>query len=244
MDVLVDELDPTDKTGWWNRTRWVVYLEKSNLKHLAHAARLPGTGEPELKVVADSVDQLIEDCVKGLDFARLEEEAVSVSEEDGDDVAGPIVKEDRMRDARRLFPWTDETRDKARTILHTVACRRGAKDSILVFSRSIIMQHVSGSNFVNPTIYFMAILGINLEHGTLREAQDYSYMLTGLVYCVRVINLELLLPSKNGDSEGIPEIHNFFVERKKYLQDGSMGVLPCMISLLAYGKNIAMDYCC
>ncbi|KAG5927686.1 hypothetical protein E4U60_007959 [Claviceps pazoutovae] len=104
------------------------------------------------------------------------------------------------------------------------------------------MQHVSGSNFVNPAIYFMAILGITPEHGTLREAQDYSYMLAELVYCVRVISLELLLPSKNGDLQGIPEIQNFFVERKKYLQDGSMGVLPCMISLLAYGKNIAMDY--
>ncbi|KAG5934648.1 hypothetical protein E4U59_006071 [Claviceps monticola] len=88
----------------------------------------------------------------------------------------------------------------------------------------------------------MAILGINPEHGTLREAQDYSYMLAELVYCVRVISLELLLPSKNGDLRGIPEIQIFFVERMKYLQDGSMGMLPCMISLFAYGKNIAMDY--
>ncbi|KAG6283358.1 hypothetical protein E4U09_000276 [Claviceps aff. purpurea] len=104
------------------------------------------------------------------------------------------------------------------------------------------MQHVSGSDFVNPAIHFMAILGINPEHGTLREAQDYSYMLDGLVYCVRVISLELLLPPKNGDLRGIPEIHNFFVKRKKYLQDGSMGMIPCMISLLAYGKNYAMDY--
>jgi hypothetical protein len=36
------------------------------LKHLTHAARLPGKDEPELKVVADLVDEVIEDCVKGL----------------------------------------------------------------------------------------------------------------------------------------------------------------------------------
>ncbi|KAG6265891.1 hypothetical protein E4U47_006163 [Claviceps purpurea] len=67
MDVLVHELHPTDKTGWWNWTQWVVHLGKSNLQHLS-------TDEPELKVVADVVGQLIEDCVKGLDSARLESE--------------------------------------------------------------------------------------------------------------------------------------------------------------------------
>ncbi|KAG6197250.1 hypothetical protein E4U35_007578 [Claviceps purpurea] len=65
MDVLVHELDPTDKTGWWNWTQWVVHLGKSDLQHLS-------TDEPELTVVADAVGQLIEDCVKGLDSARLE----------------------------------------------------------------------------------------------------------------------------------------------------------------------------
>ncbi|KAG6162091.1 hypothetical protein E4U11_002907 [Claviceps purpurea] len=43
MNVLVEELDPTDKTGWWNRTQWVVHLRKSNLQHLS-------TDEPELKI--------------------------------------------------------------------------------------------------------------------------------------------------------------------------------------------------
>jgi hypothetical protein len=44
----------------------VTHLRKSNLKHLAHTARLLGKDEPGLKVVADSVDEVIEDCVKGL----------------------------------------------------------------------------------------------------------------------------------------------------------------------------------
>ncbi|KAG6103378.1 hypothetical protein E4U13_000610 [Claviceps humidiphila] len=88
--------------------------------------------------------------------------------------------------------------------------------------------------------HFMAILGIHAKLGTLREAQDYSYILTGLVYCVRVISLDLLLPSKG--LRGIPEIQNFRDQRRKYLQDGLMGVLPSMISLLAYAKSIVTDY--
>jgi hypothetical protein len=66
LDVLDAELAKTDQTGWWKRTGWVAHLGKSNLRHLAHAARLPGKDEPQLKVVADAVDELIEDCVKGL----------------------------------------------------------------------------------------------------------------------------------------------------------------------------------
>ncbi|KAG6019016.1 hypothetical protein E4U19_007669 [Claviceps sp. Clav32 group G5] len=92
----------------------------------------------------------------------------------------------------------------------------------------------------NPVIHFMAIRGINANLGTLREAQDYSYILAGLVYCGRVISLELLLPSKG--LRGIPEIQKFRHQRRKFLQDGSMGVLPSMISLLAYAKSIVNNY--
>ncbi|KAG5912626.1 hypothetical protein E4U61_000303, partial [Claviceps capensis] len=282
MDVLAG-LHPTDKTGWWKRTQWVAHLENSNLQHLAHAARLPGADEPALKVVADAVDELIEDCVKGLESApfdvrrmlrgvgevpdprplgrldhpdtqtryasywkrlicymvRVAQSEGSVSVH-GEDVTGPIVEQDTMRDARRLFPWTPETRDKARTILQAVTRRSGVKESILAFCRCVVIQHVCDADFANPVIHFMAILGIHANRGTLREAQDYSFILAGLVYCVRVISLELLLPSKG--LRGIPEIQNFFDKRRQYLQDGSMGLLPSLISLLAYAKSIASDY--
>ncbi|KAG6239192.1 hypothetical protein E4U24_006900, partial [Claviceps purpurea] len=53
----------------------------------------------------------------------------------GDDVTGPIVEQDTMKDARRLFPWTTETRDKAKTIIQAVARGSGVKESIMEFSR-------------------------------------------------------------------------------------------------------------
>ncbi|KAG6199899.1 hypothetical protein E4U35_006451 [Claviceps purpurea] len=51
---------------WLKRTGWILHLWESNLEHLAHAARLPGKDDPELEVIADAVEDLIEDCVKGL----------------------------------------------------------------------------------------------------------------------------------------------------------------------------------
>ncbi|KAG6095397.1 hypothetical protein E4U30_002484 [Claviceps sp. LM220 group G6] len=51
---------------WLERTGWDLHLWESNLAHLAHAARLPGKDEPELEVIAAAIEDLIEDCVKGL----------------------------------------------------------------------------------------------------------------------------------------------------------------------------------
>lgn len=53
LEVLEREIVKTDQTGWWKRTDWPTHLSKTNLRHLAHAARLPGKDEPGLKKIAD-----------------------------------------------------------------------------------------------------------------------------------------------------------------------------------------------
>ncbi|KAG6233300.1 hypothetical protein E4U48_001598 [Claviceps purpurea] len=60
------EITPMYQSCWLERTGWILHLWESNLEHLAHAARLPGKDEPELEVIADAIEDLIEDCVKGL----------------------------------------------------------------------------------------------------------------------------------------------------------------------------------
>jgi hypothetical protein len=318
LDVLDAEIAQTDQTGWWKRTDWVTHLGKSNLKHLAHAARLPGKDEPELKVVADSVDEVIEDCVKGLaslpqeirrwlKSAKMEEvdqrpmgrlqnqnsqdryanywkrlicyslrvaqserlhEAESPllleevegyeehsdghdddddeersSVEDDDDTTTPIVRDDKMRDARRLFPWRDGQKEQAEKILDSIESGNGSVTSaILDFSQSFIFHKVYHKPFESPMLHFMAILGIDEENNRLKEANDYSYMLAGLVYCTRVIGLEFLLPSKNRELQGDVDYETFLQQRKQFLADGSMSVASNMISLLAYGKHIAMNH--
>ncbi|KAG6277208.1 hypothetical protein E4U47_007401 [Claviceps purpurea] len=60
------EITPMYQSCWLERTGWILHLWESNLEHLAHAARLPGKDEPELEVIADAIEDLIGDCVKGL----------------------------------------------------------------------------------------------------------------------------------------------------------------------------------
>jgi hypothetical protein len=320
IEVMDAKIAQTDQTGWWKRTDWVTHLGESNLRHLAHAARLPDKNEPWLKVVADSVDEMIEECVRALaslpqeirrwlKSAKMEEvdqrpmgrlqnqtsqdryanywkrlicyslrvardeQAQSPSriedgeshdedgherEEDGgeserdregysseEDGAStrPIVCRDKMEDARRLFPWRDGQKEQATRLINCVETGTGSVASaVLDFSRSFIFHKVYHKPFESPMLHFMAVLGIDEENNRLKEANDYSYMLAGLVYCIRVIGLELLLPSKNRQQQADADYETFLLQRRQFLADGSMSVASNMISLLAYGKHIALNY--
>jgi hypothetical protein len=43
-------------------------------------------------------------------------------------------------------------------------------------------------------LHFLAVLGIDEETRRLRQANDFSYILAGIVYCIRMIAVEIILP--------------------------------------------------
>jgi hypothetical protein len=53
---------------------------------------------------------------------------------------------------------------------------------------------VRGDTFKSAILHFLAILRINKEIRQLREANDFSYILASIVYCIRVIAVEIILP--------------------------------------------------
>jgi hypothetical protein len=48
--------------------------------------------------------------------------------------------------------------------------------------------------FKSAILYFLAVLGINEEMRWLQEANDFSYILAGIVYYIQVIAVEIVLP--------------------------------------------------
>jgi hypothetical protein len=48
-------------------------------------------------------------------------------------------------------------------------------------------------------VQFLAVLGIDREIGRLRTAKNYSFMLAGMVYGVRVLSIKKLLPADRRD---------------------------------------------
>jgi superfamily II DNA helicase RecQ len=310
VEVLEREMDKTERTGWWKRTDWPTHLHKANLKHLAHAARLPDKEDNALKKVGDAVDALIEECVKGLRSLPLElrrwlksvqmnevdqrpmgrlqnqdsqdryaiywkrlicytlrvvqsqpsseiEDAQPSEGEEAQPSGGEesssetlavaptcLARQDKMADARRLFPWLAGQKELALEVLKC-AQQGGGGDiarSLLDLSATFIFQKVYHQPFESPMLHFMAILGIDAENNRLRTGNDYSYMLAGLLYCTRVVGLELMLPSNRRTTQGVPEFDAFLEKRKQFLADGSMSAVSNMISLLAYGKHIALNH--
>ena len=110
-----------------------------------------------------------------------------------------------------------------------------------VFQR-LIFQRVRGDTFKSTLLHFLAVLGIDGETRRLREANDFSYMLAGVVYCVRVLSAEILLPSAKREQQGDEDDRKFRALRDEYLADGSYSVMSKMISLLRYGKNLALNH--
>jgi hypothetical protein len=67
--------------------------------------------------------------------------------------------------------------------------------ALLDFYESLIFQRVRRDVFKSVVLHFLAVLGIDEEISQLRQANDFSYMLAGVVYCMRVLAVEIILPT-------------------------------------------------
>jgi len=69
-EAEMEKMDATilkqDRTGWYSRTKWQQHLAGRNLKHLAHATRLPEKNEPGLIEIIRVFDRLASYCLDGL----------------------------------------------------------------------------------------------------------------------------------------------------------------------------------
>jgi hypothetical protein len=90
-------------------------------------------------------------------------------------------------------------------------------------------------------IQFLTVIRINREISRLRTAKNYSFMLTGVVYCVRVLRLKKLLLIRQRNDQTEDERQKFIEMREKYLADGSFSPISEIINLLAMGKYIRLN---
>jgi hypothetical protein len=151
-------------------------------------------------------------------------------------------QDDKFFDARRLFPWQKGQRALAAKVWAIIKSGSSPKKQMLAvrnFSKSFIFQNMLHDRFKSLLIHFLALLGIEEDLGRLHKANDYSYMLAGMTYCVRAIGVEILLPARKRKQQHDAATRNFLQNRKVYLCDGEYGVMTEALSLLAYGKTIS-----
>jgi TctA family transporter len=104
-----------------------------------------------------------------------------------------------------------------------------------------ILLLYSNDVFSNRLLHYLAVLGIDTKIGRLRTAKNYSYMLAGIVYCVRVLVVETLLLAAQREEQTDDDCNRFLEKRKKYLADRLYSLISEMISLLAYSKYIGLN---
>lgn len=169
----------------------------------------------------------------------------SDSDSDGNMDAGSEPAIDVFRDARKLYPWQGRQKELLSRFRESIKedwNPKSQQQALLEFYESLIFQHVRGDTFKSAILHFLAVLGINEETRRLREANDFSYMLAGMVYCIRVIAAEIILPSEEREDQDDEDDERFKQIRDNFLADGTYSVMSKALSILAYGKSIAMNH--
>jgi len=169
------------------------------------------------------------------------------SEDDGPDSEVGTDKDGTkfLRDARALFRWQARQKRLAKELWHSLQTgedEKGLTEQVLQLSAAFIFQSVGSDPFDSGLIHFLAVLGIDEDLKRLRTANDFSFMLAGVVYCTRVLAAESLLPSAARAEQGDAERTGFLNRRKQFLADGSFSPMSTMLSLLAYSKAAALNH--
>ncbi|CAD0011788.1 unnamed protein product [Aureobasidium pullulans] len=157
--------------------------------------------------------------------------------------------QDQMYDARRLFPWNDQLESAIQKVWTSVIYEGDTSSveddqipAMVELCKVLLFRKVWNDRFDSAMIHFMAVMGIDETNARLRDGNDYSYMIAGLVYVSRLVAAEALLPSLERENQGEAEFEAFLERRKEFFADGSMSVMAEMLSLLAYGKKIAKNF--
>jgi hypothetical protein len=147
-----------------------------------------------------------------------------------------------MKDARELFTWTTEQKGRAIRLWDLLdgSDRAVQMEALLPSLASFIFVKYPREALSCGLVQFLTVIGINGDMGCLHTAKNYLFMLAGLVYCVRVLGLETLLPADGRDGQTEANCDNFVDMRKKYLADGSLSLMSEIINLLAMGKYIRL----
>jgi hypothetical protein len=111
---------------------------------------------------------------------------------------------------------------------------------------TLLVQHSDYAAQRSSLIYFCGILGFNVEYKQWRQPQDYTTILAGIQWCVRVIMLETSLPSRRRDEfteeSELNPVEVFRTVRDKWLVDGEGTPFGYIHRLLNYGMNAGRNY--
>ncbi len=179
------------------------------------------------------------------DDAGTEEE--NETNEEGEDSNAISSSDDSVNDKGYDSEHPCHGLQKERLQRFRQSIERGLEDkaqskALLEWYGFVSFQKVREDMSKSALLRFLAVPGINEETFRLRQTNDFSYMLVGVVYSTRVLAIEVVLPSDAREEQDDEDDKRFRQVRDEYLADGTYSVIGKVLSLLAYGKSIALSH--
>ena len=108
-------------------------------------------------------------------------------------------EENSLHDAQKLFLWHDDQKQLVVKMWQSLNVNEKKNDDktwvlrILTLFNSFIFQTADDELFCSLLIYFLMMLDIDEKMNQLQRADNFSFMLTKVIYCVWVLKMKILL---------------------------------------------------
>src|ERR1700737_2990499 len=273
LDIIRGSKSLVTKTPWLRRTRWEEMCAGKDMNKLNQLAHSPDVRDGDMQQIWSSVDRVIRGCFRGvLDCHARGWELVlfwMASVDRNKEDTKPFRTHMELRTMARYIgywqqyiifciraiatedsvPFTTGQRQCMQQLISTLELDGIVEDNVIdqrIVELSILLiQHSDYAKEQSSLVYFCGVLGFNVEWKQWRQPQDYTTILAGIQWCVRVFMLEASLPQGQRDEYTEESIVNpveaFCAVRDKWLVDGEGTPFEYIHRLLNYGIHAAKN---
>jgi superfamily II DNA or RNA helicase len=151
----------------------------------------------------------------------------------------------RFKNCLELVNFTNEQKRLIDEMQESLDNKEGEETQLqkmMAMSVSFIFQSIKGvDRFDSVMVHFGAVLGINEEGSTLLLGDRCSFKFSGFIYCIRVLFLEHVLPTRMRKDMTPADLDRFLAMRAQYLIVGGYNPTGELIKWLGYGKVMSMQ---
>jgi hypothetical protein len=224
INSVQDNTSLVTKTPWLRYNRWDKKFEGQDMQVLHMLTDLPTTGEPEETVLSACVGKILGDCWDGYHDCLTREwdlipfwlRSVMLDKEDTKPFRSYIAPYTLARYigywqsyilfCYRMSELQDErlefTREQiqylivVRNILNDYTEDDAQELEQVLFKLSVsLICHSDYAKAPSSLIYYTGVRGYNIDYKQWRKPQDYTTILAGIQFCMRIIMLEHSLPT-------------------------------------------------
>jgi len=252
INTVQDNTSLVTKTPWLRYNRWDKKFAGQDMNALHKLTDLPPATEIAETIISDAVARILGACWEGYHDCLAREwdlisfwlRSVALEKEDTKPFRSYIAPYTLTRYigywqsyillCYRMYNLWDERLEFTRTQLQNLTeirtiMNRYTEDQVLqleqaLFNLSVsLICHSDYAKEPSSLIYYTGIRGYNVDYKQWRKPQDYTTILAGVQFCIRIIMLEYALPTDSRDEfteySALTPVMKF-CEIRKWLIDG------------------------